>query len=99
MIDDDDDDVVVRHHIGKMGWYLQCTSFNFPFFEDGDHDDHDIDADADADAYHDHVMMIMMIMLMIMMVSSYWEDGLVSAVELIQVFLSEKKLMISLSDV
>ena len=36
-----------------MGWYLQCTSFNFPFFDDDDHD-HDIDDDADADAYHDH---------------------------------------------
>ena len=36
-----------------MGWYLQCTSFNFPFLED-DHHDHDVDHDGDHDHDHDH---------------------------------------------
>ena len=56
------------------------------------------------------MMMMMMLAVIMMMINedddgvvtgqaSYWEGGLVSAVELIQVFLSEKKLMISLADI
>ena len=49
IIEDDDDDGMVKHHIGRICWYLQQSSFNFPFLKDSNIEDHHDDHDDNDD--------------------------------------------------